>query len=81
MSETTERSWLAEQIDLYASIDPDAPELEVNERWYTWRQVMDASQALVALLEEHGIGPDMRVGMLLRNSAPMPWSLARRRRR
>ena len=29
MSETTEQSWLSEQIDLYASIDPTAPELEV----------------------------------------------------
>lgn len=71
MSETTERSWLSEQIDLYASIDPDAQELEVGERWWTWRQIMEASEALVSILEANGIGPDMRVGMLLRNSAPM----------
>ena len=80
MSDTTERSWLSEQIDLYASIDPDAPELEVGERWWTWRQIMEASDALVSILEANGIGPDMRVGMLLRNSAPMVPALIAMRR-
>lgn len=71
MPETTQQSWLSEQIDLYASIDPDAPELEVGEDWHTWGEIMDASAALVALLEANGIAPDMRVGMMLRNVAPM----------
>jgi len=71
MPQTTQTSWLAEQIDLYSSIDPSAPELEVNERWFTWGEIMTASARLVALLEQNGIGPDMRVGMMLRNSAPM----------
>lgn len=71
MAETSEASWLVQQIEQISAIDPDAPELEFGDKWYTWAEIIAASDALAAILDECGIGAEKRVGMLLRNSAPM----------
>ena len=71
MPETAEATWLGQQIEQISRIDPDAPEMEFGDRWFTWSELIDASGRLIKQLDDAGIGADMRIGMLLRNSAPM----------
>ncbi|RVT93749.1 class I adenylate-forming enzyme family protein [Sphingomonas crocodyli] len=58
---------LADMIRDVAAIDPDAPELEYEKTWYSWRDLTDLSAAIDAKLTEAGLGEGVRVGCLLRN--------------
>ena len=61
------RTKLASWIACVGSLDPEAPELEFEGQWRSWRELTDASAALLVLLDEAGIPAGTRIGVLLRN--------------
>jgi acyl-CoA synthetase (AMP-forming)/AMP-acid ligase II len=64
---TTAGNKLLQQIQVVWSLDPSAPALEFEGRWFTWGEVRDAALAIDRALSEAGIGPGAPVGVLLRN--------------
>ena len=64
-------SQLSRWIDALTSLEPDAPELEFEGRWQTWGELARAAAKLDGLLRSAGVAPGTRVGVLLRNRAPM----------
>ena len=58
---------LAETIDRVLSIDPAKDAIEFEREWLTWEELERRSRILCNVLDNIGIGPDMRVGVLLRN--------------
>lgn len=49
------------------AIDAAADAVEFERRWTSWGGLAQQSAAVIAALESVGIGPDARVGVLLRN--------------
>ena len=64
-------SKLAKWIEGITSVDPGAPELEFEGRWQTWADLSLISAALVAAFDSSGLHAGTRIGVLLRNRAPM----------
>ena len=66
---------LSERLDAIMAIDPDAPALEFERRWYSWDALRRTADAVGDALAARGLGPGARVGVLLRNR-PVPVGLA-----
>jgi len=66
---------LSVRLDAIMAIDPDAPALEFERRWYSWAAVRSTADAVRDALASRGLGPGARVGVLLRNR-PVPVGLA-----
>ena len=64
-------SKLSAWIEGITSVDPEAPELEFEGQWRTWGELTRAAAGLNALFDGEAIGPGTRIGVLLRNRAPM----------
>jgi long-chain acyl-CoA synthetase len=67
MGTATADNKLLQQIQVVWSLDPSAPALEFEGRWFTWGEVQDAALAIDRALSEAGIGVGAPVGVLLRN--------------
>lgn len=52
------------------AIDPEAPALQFEGRWYTWGYLERVRAALDELLNEAGIGAGGAIGIVLRNRPP-----------
>ncbi|HMO74608.1 MAG TPA: class I adenylate-forming enzyme family protein [Sphingopyxis sp.] len=50
------------------AIDPSAPALEHNKKWYSWGDLSAVIEAVDAILQAHGIGAGTRIGGILRNT-------------
>lgn len=72
---TTTSNPLAERIDVVTALDPDAPALEFERRWYPWAAIRRNSDAVSDAIDQLGLGDGARVGVLLRNR-PVPVGLA-----
>jgi acyl-CoA synthetase (AMP-forming)/AMP-acid ligase II len=57
---------LADRIAEVMSIDPDAPAIEFERRWYSWGDVGSTVDAIAASVD----GPGAQVGIILRNRPP-----------
>jgi acyl-CoA synthetase (AMP-forming)/AMP-acid ligase II len=57
------------------AIDPDAPALEFEQRWYSWGELRRTGDDVAETLASLGLGPGARVGVLLRNR-PVPVGVA-----
>lgn len=66
---------LSERIDAVLDLDPDAPALEFEQRWYSWGELRRTADAVAGTLTTLGLGPGARVGVLLRNR-PVPVGFA-----
>ena len=55
------------------AIDPQAPALEFEKNWYSWGDLRRTIDAVEACLQTAGIGPEARIGVMVRNR---PSSLA-----
>jgi len=66
---------LSERIDAVLGLDPDAPALEFEQRWYSWGEIRATADAVAGALASLGLGAGARVGVLLRNR-PVPVGLA-----
>ncbi len=64
-------SRLADWIAAVCTIDPHAPELEFDGRWWSWHQLADDAARLNEALQAAGLHQGTRVGVLLRNRAPL----------
>jgi acyl-CoA synthetase (AMP-forming)/AMP-acid ligase II len=64
-------SKLSHWIDSMLSVEPDAPELEFEGRWRSWADLGRGAEALNTLLGTAGLAAGTRIGVLLRNRAPM----------
>jgi long-chain acyl-CoA synthetase len=53
------------------TIDPSAPAMEFEKRWYTWGELTGIIDAIELLLKGNGIGPGSRIGGILRNNPLM----------
>ncbi|MDQ8757608.1 fatty acid--CoA ligase family protein [Sphingosinicella sp. LHD-64] len=62
---------LAEQIRAVLRLDPTANALEFGRVWRSWGEIEASADRLGAVLDEAGIGPEARVGVLLRNHADL----------
>ncbi|WP_242127045.1 fatty acid--CoA ligase family protein [Sphingobium sp. Sx8-8] len=54
-------------------VDPAAPVIEHDRKWLNWGQLAAMVEAVDRVLDEAGVPPDARVGVLIRNR---PWQLA-----
>jgi long-chain acyl-CoA synthetase len=64
-------SKLSAWIEGITTVDPEAPELEFEGRWRSWGDLTRAAASLETLLDDAGAGQGTRIGVLLRNRAPM----------
>ena len=58
---------LASELRAVVAVEPTAAALEYKRRWYSWRDLSTSIERIDALLSQAGIGPDGRVGILIRN--------------
>lgn len=54
-------------IQATLTIDPAAPALEFDRQWHSWGDLNRSAQALIAALDELGLGAGARIGTLMRN--------------
>ncbi|MGE0741757.1 MAG: class I adenylate-forming enzyme family protein [Hyphomonadaceae bacterium] len=54
-------------IDGVFKVEPDAEAVESNGVWWTWRDLDAVKTQFEAILDQHGLGADVRVGAMLRN--------------
>lgn len=66
---------LSERLAAVMALDPDAPALEFERRWYSWGELRRTADSVAGALDALGLGPGTRVGVLLRNR-PVPVGLA-----
>lgn len=66
---------LSERLDAVMALDPDAPALEFERRWYPWAALRRTADTVRESLVSLGLGAGARVGVLLRNR-PVPVGLA-----
>lgn len=71
MSGSAAVSELSQWIETMFAVDPAADELEFEKRWTSWGELDAASAGLSRLLEANGIAAGTRIGVLLRNRAPI----------
>lgn len=71
MSAAASPSKLSHWIEAITSVDPEAPELEFEARWRSWSDLARGAAALNGLLDTVGVPAGTRIGVLLRNRAPM----------
>ncbi len=62
---------LADKINAIFNVDPEAPAVEFNGQWHSWRDIASRATRLSALLDHLDLGVDTRVGVLLRNHVDM----------
>lgn len=48
-------------------IDPSADVIDYQGHWYSWGQLADTIKQIRRLLEQLGLGPDSRVGVMVKN--------------
>jgi long-chain acyl-CoA synthetase len=65
---------LSDRIRAILDLDPDAPALEFEGRWYAWRDLCRTADDLLAAMNDIGLKLGARVGVLLRNR-PVPVGL------
>lgn len=58
---------LSQRICDVFSLQPDAPALEYEDQWLSWRQLADIAGMVGTFIHEHADGPQAQIGMLLRN--------------
>ena len=58
---------LRSRIDAVLAIDPAAPAMEFEDRWYSWGDLAQVTEDLRHHLDERRVGPGCPVGVLLRN--------------
>lgn len=66
---------LSERVAAVLTLDPAAPAIEFERRWYPWRAIGRTADDVATALEGLGLGAGARVGVLLRNR-PVPVGLA-----
>ncbi|MBM4265347.1 MAG: AMP-binding protein [Deltaproteobacteria bacterium] len=62
---------LAERVHAILAIDPDAPAIELEGRWHSWRDLSRVIDGLAEILTKADPDPHGPIGMLLRNTPPM----------
>lgn len=62
---------LADRVHAILSLDPDAPAIEFEGRWHSWRELSQVVDRLDELLTRAALGRNTPVGMLLRNTPSM----------
>ena len=60
-------SELPPRLRAVMALDPAAPALEFDRRWYTWRDLACAADQVDVALRETGLGAGAPVGLMLRN--------------
>src|SRR6476659_7793971 len=65
---------LSERIGAVLDLDPSAPALEFDGRWYSWSDIRRTAHDVDAALRNLGGGEGAHVGVLLRNR-PVPVGL------
>jgi long-chain acyl-CoA synthetase len=65
---------LSARIAAILELDPSAPALEFERRWYSWGDVARTARDVDRALHDAGVGDGARVGVLLRNR-PVPVGL------
>ncbi|TMK56228.1 MAG: long-chain fatty acid--CoA ligase, partial [Actinobacteria bacterium] len=66
---------LSERLDVIMGLEPDAPALEFERRWYSWSALRRTADDVARAIQSLGLGAGARVGVLLRNR-PVPVGLA-----
>lgn len=66
-----ETTRLAGWIKSVLALDPTAEALEFHREWQSWGDLKAIADQLTATLDAAGVGPGTRIGVLLRNRAPM----------
>jgi acyl-CoA synthetase (AMP-forming)/AMP-acid ligase II len=64
-------SKLRTMIEGVLAIDPSADALEFGKTWQTWGDLARQKDAIDQALDKAGFGPGTRVGVLVRNRAPL----------
>jgi long-chain acyl-CoA synthetase len=64
-------SKLGSMIEGVLAVDPSADALEFEKSWSTWGDLAAQAKAVDAALNEAGLGSGARVGVILRNRAPV----------
>jgi acyl-CoA synthetase (AMP-forming)/AMP-acid ligase II len=65
---------LSERIAAILDLDPSAPALEFDARWYSWRDLASTAADVDRAVQAAGVGEGAAVGVLLRNR-PVPVGL------
>ncbi|MFA5885500.1 MAG: fatty acid--CoA ligase family protein [Acidimicrobiia bacterium] len=65
---------LSARVAAILELDPDAPALEFERRWYPWRALDRTATDVADAMEKLGLGPGAAVGVMLRNR-PVPVGL------
>jgi long-chain acyl-CoA synthetase len=63
----TERSTLAVHLSQVMRLDPTAPALEFEHRWWTWGELGELTARITAALDDLGVPAGGGVGVLMRN--------------
>jgi acyl-CoA synthetase (AMP-forming)/AMP-acid ligase II len=64
-------SKLRSMIEGVLAVDPSADALEFDKAWTTWGDLAAQAKAVDGALNEAGLGAGARIGVILRNRAPM----------
>jgi len=62
-------SQLKERIGSILTLDATAPAIEFDGKWASWGEIERSYRALDEILDANGLGPDSRIGLMLRNHA------------
>lgn len=62
---------LAQHLERILALDPDAPAVEFEGRWYAYRELAAGAQALRSRLDAAGLPAGAAIGVVLRNDPAM----------
>jgi acyl-coenzyme A synthetase/AMP-(fatty) acid ligase len=60
-------SYISETLSAVLAIDPEAEVIDYQDVWYSWAELARSISAISGLLDALDLGPDSRIGIMIRN--------------